>query len=571
MLNRGNIIPLQDLKNTLYEVNYFGLGNDCEFASTLAKYTVIYNERKKVFEPEIKNQDWFTASKSQNTKILAVNLHQYYSQSHFDDILGIAPSPDILVLFGNPGLFDGLHLPDDIKGLLYVHGLSGLHQSLAAQVIMGGVAIDNNLPYPIAGNFERGEGLSNGPKIRLGYLPPMWVGMDGKILDDSIRDISLSSIQNKAFPGCQVLVAKDGYVVYHKSFGYQTYDSIRPVLSTDIYDFASVTKITTGLAAVMKLHAEGDFDLEAPLASFFKEMKGSNKGQIPLRQILGHNARIKSWIAYWTTTKKPNGKFKAKTIKRDSSARYSIKLKDDMWLYNRYRQKQIYKQIKKSPLNPEPGYVYSGLLFYLLPEIIERKTGIEFEKYLKTHFYHQLGAYTLTYNPAKLFPLARIIPTERDTFFRMMQIHGVVHDEGAAMMDGVSGNAGLFGSANDLAKLAQMYTNYGHYGGTSYIAQSTLEEFTRCQYCDEDNRRGLGFDRPPIEHQNNLSHVCPSVSDQSFGHSGYTGTFVWMDPKYDLIYIFFSNRVYPTRLNRKLYHLNVRPRIQQTIYDSFLK
>jgi CubicO group peptidase (beta-lactamase class C family) len=195
-------------------------------------------------------------------------------------------------------------------------------------------------------------------------------------------------------------------------------------------------------------------------------------------------------------------------------------------------------------------------------------TGVDYESYLQNTFYKPLGASTITFNPYLHYSLERIVPTERDTFFRMSQVHGGVHDEAAAMLNGVSSNAGLFSTANDLAKLFQMYLNGGTYGGERYIAEETLKKFTTCQFCEDGNHRGLGFDKPSIEYDENEVSISSLTSKSSFGHSGYTGTFVWADPEKDLIFIFFSNRVFPTRDNRKLYAMNIRPKIMEVIYKA---
>ena len=211
--------------------------------------------------------------------------------------------------------------------------------------------------------------------------------------------------------------------------------------------------------------------------------------------------------------------------------------------------------------------MYSTLSYYLYPLIVERQTGKPFQTYLKDTFYQSLGANTLTFGPTRFFPMDRIVPTEYDSLFRKSLIHGTVHDEGAAMLNGLSGHAGLFGDASDLAKLMQMYLNGGSYGGVQYINEATLKEFARCQFCESGNRRGIGFDKPMIQPVATGSSAR-DASPESFGHSGFTGTFVWMDPKYNLLYIFLSNRVYPTRNNSKLSTMNVRTNIHQAIYDA---
>jgi CubicO group peptidase (beta-lactamase class C family) len=244
---------------------------------------------------------------------------------------------------------------------------------------------------------------------------------------------------------------------------------------------------------------------------------------------------------------------------------------DGYLFMNRKYVKKIYKEIKKSPVMSHPKYLYSGLAFYLFPQIVKNLTGETFQAYLKTQFYQPLGANSLTYNPYKYDAMPYIVPTEVDTFFRKKPIHGYVHDEGAAMMGGISGNAGLFGTANDLAKLTQMYLNMGYYGGVQYIADTTMKEFTSIQYPENGNRRGLGFDKPLIGNDTLpelKSYPTLGCSPASFGHSGFTGTFFWADPRDQVLYIFLSNRVYPTRANDRIVQYNIRTNILQAVYDA---
>ncbi|MFZ0490588.1 MAG: serine hydrolase, partial [Salegentibacter sp.] len=276
------------------------------------------------------------------------------------------------------------------------------------------------------------------------------------------------------------------------------------------------------------------------------------------------------WIPYWKNTLRKNGSYKWNTFKKDSSARFPVKVADNMWLHRHYKKK-IFKAIKKSPLLPEAKYKYSGLAFYLFPTIVEKLTDEDFVKYLDENFYDKLGATTLTYNPSRKFPVDRIVPTESDFLFRHLAIHGRVHDEGAIMMGGVSANAGLFANANDLAKLMQMYLNMGEYGGHRYIDAATLKEFSTTQFPKNDNRRGLGFDKPALEYEGPDSNTAKDASKESFGHTGFTGTMVWMDPQEKLLYVFLSNRVLPTRDNTRLYKLNTRTQIQQVLYDAMKK
>lgn len=234
-----------------------------------------------------------------------------------------------------------------------------------------------------------------------------------------------------------------------------------------------------------------------------------------------------------------------------------------------FRQ-NMYDTIRNSKLRPTKKYLYSGLAFYLFPQIISDLTGRDYDEYIRQTFFEPLGAYTIVHNPYKQFPIDRMPPTETDDLFRRETMQGFVNDEGASMMGGVSGNAGLFGTANDLGKLFQMYIQKGYFGGRRYISEETVNEFIRVQFPENANRRGLGFDKPLLNNKkNNILDAYPAIdcSKNSFGHSGFTGTFVWADPDNGLLYIFMSNRVYPTRENQKLYNLNIRTGIHQKIYD----
>ena len=429
----------------------------------------------------------------------------------------------------------------------------------AIQSIFGGAPLHN----------LSGEKLFDG-QSRLGYTSPKDVGIDSIFLNEKIDSIVQLALKAEAFPGVQILIAKQGKVIFHKGYGFKTYLKNHAIKPTDIYDLASISKVTTSLPVLMKYYGNNQFDLDASLGKYFPKFKKSNKANLTIREILAHQAGLKPWIPYWQNTLNENKTFKRRTFKTKKSRRYNIEITDQLFLHRKYKKK-IYKAIKQSKVSEEKKYKYSGLAFYILPEIVERLTGQDYETYLKENFYQPLGASTITFNPLLHFPKERIVPTELDTFFRKTQLHGTVHDEGAAMMGGVSSNAGLFASANDLAKLFQMYLNGGTYGGERFIEEKAIQEFTRCQFPKNKNRRGLGFDKPLLEYHPENSSVAKDASPSSYGHSGYTGTFVWVDPEHELIYIFLSNRVHPTRNNRKIYELNIRPTIHQIIYDSFLK
>ena len=472
----------------------------------------------------------------------------------------------IVAHFRNAYTLDLLPM-DRMNAVLLAYQDGDLTQQTAAQVLFGAIPTQGKLPVTVNQSLPAGTGLSLAGGLRLKYTQPEEVGMPMKFLHHKIDSIVQLGLDSAAFPGAQVLAAKDGKVIFHKAYGYLTYDSIRKVATDDIYDLASVTKITGPLPALMKLNGEGELDLDQTFSHYWPDFRNTDKKEMTVREVLAHYAQLKPYIVYWQLTKKKNGNFKRKYFRTESSEKFPIEVTEDLYLRHNYRTKGIYKAIKKSDLEKEKKYLYSGLSFYLYPEIIQNLSGQNYQDYVKQNFYLPLGAQTLTYRPLDYLPQERIVPTEYDDFFRMKQLQGTVHDEGAAMMDGVSGNAGLFSTANDLAKLMQMYMQWGVYGGERYLDEEVVKEFARCQYCDEGNRRGLGFDKPPVENKANGS-TAVDASDATFGHSGYTGTYTMVDPESGILMIFMSNRVYPTRNNRKLYQLNIRPAIHQVLYDA---
>jgi CubicO group peptidase (beta-lactamase class C family) len=432
------------------------------------------------------------------------------------------------------------------------------------QVIFGGMDAIGVLPFSLKEKLPEVHGVILQSIGRFAYEEPEIAGMSSTILS-KIDSLVAAALSAGAMPGCQVFIAKDGHAVYEKSFGYHTYDSLRLVKDTDLYDLASLTKVSAALPALMLLYDQGKFSLDATLSTYLPYFKNSNKADLTFRELLTHQAGLTSWIPFWKNEMKKNGTFRKRAISSRESKKYDYAIANGLYLKSDFR-KHIYRQIKSSPIG-EKKYIYSDLSFYLYPEIVEKLSGQKYEDFLVDNFYKPLGAGTMTYNPLANYPIDRIVPTEYDSLFRKGQIHGHVHDEGAAMMHGVSGHAGLFSDANDLAKLWQMYCNYGEYGGRRFLSDTSMHEFTRCQFPENNNRRALGFDRPmPIPRPDGNTAV--SVSQASFGHTGFTGNFVWVDPEINLVYIFLSNRVYPTRNNTKLYDLNIRTNIQEVIYEA---
>lgn len=407
----------------------------------------------------------------------------------------------------------------------------------------------------------------------LSYTNPSGVGMDSLFIYSKVDSIMTFAIKEEAFPGAQVLVARNNKIIFHKAYGFHTYDSIQAVGLTDIYDLASVTKIMGPLPALMKLHDERKLDLDAPFSSIWpKWEKRKDKRSLTIREVFAHQAGLVPYIIFLQEVMKKNGSLKSRFVRTQPGRRFSTRAYQNIYINDRFKKK-IYRQINRSKVSDEKKYKYSGLTFLLYPEIISRLTNTDYETYLNLNFYAPLGATTLGFNPKIKNYANKIVPTEIDTLFRHGLTKDWVHDENAALLGGVSGNAGLFASATDLAKMMQMYMNFGSYNGKQYLSEATVREFTKVQYPENGNRRGLIFDKPDLNnHELTLadSYPAPSASPESFGHSGFTGTFVWADPQTQMVYIFLSNRVYPSRTHSNIYKYNIRSAVQQVFYDAII-
>lgn len=392
-------------------------------------------------------------------------------------------------------------------------------------------------------------------------------------LDYQVDSIITNGIKNNAFPGGQILVALKDSVLFHQTYGFHTYDSLVKVEKDDLYDLASVTKITAPLPAIMKLVEEGKLDLDAPFSTYWKSWKDKkDKKDLTLREILAHQAGLAPYIVFLNEVRKKNGSFKNRFVRSTPNSRFQKRAFTTLYVNNKFNRK-VYRIIKRSKVSDEKKYKYSGLTFLIFPELIKDLTGMAFEVYLQKNFYGPIGATTLGFLPAEKNYRNKIVPTENDTLFRNSLTKEWVHDENAALLGGISGNAGLFGTADDLFKMMKLYQNFGLYEGEPILSESVVKDFTAIQFPKNENRRGLGFDKPLLGNDTlsiKDAYPAPSSSKSSFGHSGFTGTFVWADPEHKLIFIFLSNRVYPTRENRNLYDLNIRTQIHQLFYDAYV-
>ncbi|WP_238807792.1 glycoside hydrolase family 3 N-terminal domain-containing protein [Emticicia aquatica] len=566
----------------------------------------------------------------------------------------------ITTIFGNPYSLDKFEDLEKSKAIVMAYQLTNYMEEAAAQAIFGATPIVGKLPVSINSTYKSEMGETTQSLGRLAYGIPEMVGLDGAELNRRIDSVINLGLTQKAYPGAVMEVAKDGRVIYQKAFGFHTYEAANNVVSmnnegkfkadnkndvmdeavkkstsstkqnssatntkglvnlTDLYDLASVTKVSTSALAIMQLMSEGKFDLDKTFKDYYAEFADGNKADLRFRDMLTHKSGLKAWIAFWTDcidsvktvknspifkekyasqykkkffmSKKKYNLLLVKAIKEDKTLwkdcfspktmvwkpktfsnqqthDFSVQITDSLWLHKDYR-KSIFDAIEKSVVKPEQGYVYSDLHYYTYPTFVADLVGMTWEDYLNLT-YHKIGANSLTYNPLRFYSKDKIVPSERDTLFRKTLVHGRVHDEGAAMLNGISGHAGLFGNANDLTKLMQMYLQKGYYGGTQFIKPEVLAECTKYQFPALKNRRAIAFDK--LDFNPKVGNGPTSASSESYGHSGFTGTFVWIEPKYNFVYTFLSNRVYPTRDNGKISTLNIRTEVGEQIYKMIMK
>jgi beta-glucosidase-like glycosyl hydrolase/CubicO group peptidase (beta-lactamase class C family) len=432
-------------------------------------------------------------------------------------------------------------------------------QETAADLVEGKFLPKGTLPVNVC-SFTAGAGIVPVP------LPPATAAIKKKLA--VIDSIALDGIAKKAFPGCVVMAVHKGEVIYDKSFGHYEYGNSPLMTPESIFDLASVTKVSATTVSIMKLYEEGKVKLDGKLKDYLPWIKGSDKEYITVREVLLHQAGLIPFIAFYKETIDPVTGYPdtTKVYSLKPKKGYGVRVAENLYLRDDW-QDTLYERIRKSPLSAPNKYVYSDNDFIFLGKIVENVSGMTLDEYTQKNFYRPLGMYSTGFKPRERFSLQCLVPTETEKHFRRQTTRGDVHDEGASLFGGVAGHAGLFSNAYDLSILYQMLLNGGVFNGRRYLKAETVKLFTA--YNSDVSRRGFGFDKP--EKDNTLrKDPYPSLlaSPMTFGHTGFTGTCVWVDPSYDLVYIFLSNRVYPTRDNNKLSQLSIRGKIQDAIYKA---
>ncbi len=565
--NKENLIPIKELSDNKIAYVKLGDSDNFDFTNTLKKYT----EVDVISDENLSNL--LQKLKSYNTVIIGYHKSNENPWKSFkmtvEELSWLQEisknNKVILDVFASPYTLLDISDFKNIEAVLVSYQNSKVSQEISAQMIFGALETKGKLPVSIKNIFPEGTGLSTPNLMKLSYTIPEEVDMDSKLLA-KIDSVTTMVVDSLMAPGGQVLVARYGKVVYHKSFGYQTYDKKQAVKLTDLYDLASVTKIIGGLPMIMKSEETGLLNLNETLGELMPYLKGSNKDSITLKEALSHVAKIKPWIPYYLETIDSITKKTFPNLYRtEKSQGFSIKITENLYLIDSYTD-TIYKRIAEVPQLKKEGYKYSGLLFYLFKKYIKDTYHKEMDELNNENFYKPLGATTLGYNPLDKFNTSEIAPTEIDDYYRHQTLQGDVHDMGAAIMNGVSGNAGLFANSNDVAKMMQMYLQKGFYGGKRYLEAKTINKFSHRYYENDSIRRGLGFDKPSINPEIKASSKYASAN--SFGHSGFTGTYTWVDPDNGILYVFLSNRVYPTMSNNKLGKKDIRTVVHNLIYEA---
>ncbi len=579
LANKEDILPLKNLQNLKIATIAINKDRISVFQKRLLDYlpadtfAIDPSDNKKTEEllKSLSHYDLIIAGIYNTDQRANMNFGIKPELSTFLDKLTKA-GKTVITYFGNPYAIDKVDAFRNASALILAYQENEYTEDLSAQLIFGGVEGKGKLPVTINKNWPSGFGITTEGNLRVKYGLPENAGMSSSCLSRTIDSIANSGLKARAYPGCEVVIARKGIVVFQKTYGFQTYDNRIAVEKDDLYDLASVTKVSSTLPGLMLLDSEGKFSTDKVLSDYLPYFRKSNKGKLSMKDLLTHQAGMRAWIPFWMETVKKDSTFKRHIFSHEYSAKYPLEVANDLYINKNYRKK-IFAEIRKSPLG-EKKYVYSDLTFIIAPGIIENLTGEKWYDFVTKNIYHKIGAYNIGFNPYKRYPLSRIVPTEYDSLFRRQLLHGTVHDEGAAMLGGISGHAGLFATANDLMKLMEMYRRMGEYGGEQIIGKEVFERYTRVQFPENNNRRGLGFDKPLLnnsELSQKDSYPTKGATPQSFGHSGYTGTFVWIDPVYEISYIFFCNRVYPTRNNNLLSDMNIRTNILQAVYNSIMK
>ena len=558
--NTNDIIPLRNLDTLKIASLNLSSNNLNVFEKSCDKYSKLDHFHFNTFSSKTMVRAMLKVLKKYNLIVIVTDTIQ---QEIANMINEISFSKKIILnyLGGNKLEFEDVIIKS-CQAIIYDTKIKNENLSYAGQVIFGGLATNNYLKTDLSENFRIGDGLTT-KKSRLSYVNAKKLNINDSLLY-KIDSIVKNGINNKAMPGCQILLAKDGHVFYQNSFGKHTYDSLsKKVENSDLYDLASITKIASSALILMQLESENRFNVDSTLGYYLpKILDSTDYKELIIKDVLTHQAGLAPWIPFYIKTLSEGMPSYELYSKLPSSIHKNLVAKN-LYVLSSYRD-SIFERIISTDVNKNKNYKYSDIGYYFINEIIKRITYTSQDK-IAENIYNKIGLHNIGYQPLEKWDLRRIAPTENDTFFRHQLIHGYVHDQGAALLGGVGGHAGLFSNANDLAVIMQMYLNKGVYGGDTIIDKKTIEKYTSSPYYNSnDNRRGIAFDKPVRNGAGGPTCFgCASI--KSFGHSGFTGNLTWADPESGILYVFLSNRVYPNAENHKLISMNIRTEVMNVV------
>lgn len=567
--NSNSIIPLNLKQNKILNIR-FGNANGDEFVKYLNKYSkvdsFVINDSTSVEEIKILSSQY---------EILLTSFH-YKSETPWKNMGSKIKENErkiinslnlfkrnILISFNNPYFLSQINL-DEFESIVVAYQNDNLFQKVVAQQLFGAISFNGALPVSIDKDFKIEKKIITEKTNILSYGEPIEVGFK-KTISEKIDSIVNYAINEKMIPGAQVLVSKDAKIIHEKSYGNFRYSESNKVTTETMYDLASLTKILVTTPLMMKLIEEKKIKINDKIGSLIPRYENSNKSNITIKELLSGYAGLVPWIPFYSETLNSDLKPSKEFYSLKQKVRFNIKVAPNLYLKDSYRD-SIFEKIKTSPISDDKGK-YSDLAFLMLQEYIENEYQENLDQIIKRNLFSKIGI-DLTYNPASIISTKNITPSEIDNYFRYKEIHGYVHDMAASMLGGIAGHAGLFGSAIDVAKMMQLFLQGGEYGDLKFVNKEIVDLFNTCHYCEYDNRRGLGFDKPQIEGD---GPTCGCLSNKSFGHSGWTGTYTWADPETDIVYVFLSNRSYPdgeAANKSKLVKENIRSDIQRVIYQS---
>mgnify|MGYP001942508155 CR=1 FL=1 len=566
--NEEAVVPIQNLEEKKIAYVHFGDANGAPFLDRLnqyAKVTPINGKDLASLKQNLKGYNLVIIGHHKSNETPWKGYRFSDSERFWVSELGNSlPAKVILAVFTKPYALLDIPSFDGIHSVVVGYQNSELAQQKTAELLFGAFGAQGKLPVSIPGVFNERTGLLTKELKRLEYSLPERVGMSSKRLKkvDTLVQHGLDSLM---FPGAQVLVARHGKVVYNKAFGKPTYNSKEALTLEHVFDLASITKILATLPMVMKMEEEGKIALHTTFSELLPEYASSDLKDVTVLKALSHYGRLPAWIAFYVDTLDKNRKPSSEFYSTEPKKGYDFQVSDNLYITNAYSD-SIYNRIGRQSLKSN-RYRYSDVGYYVFKRYIENTYQKPLNELASSFLYSRLGATTMGYHPLKYMVKDKIVPTEKDSYYRYQTVQGYVHDMGAAMQGGVGGHAGLFSNANDVAKMMQMYLQDGYYGGVRYLNKRTVKKFNTCYFCDKEVRRGVGFDKPQLEDE---GPTCGCVSFNSFGHSGFTGTYTWADPDADLVYVFLSNRTFPKASNTLLIKSGLRTRIQQAIYDAII-